>query len=324
MQAAKGGEAEESGNKYQFKEGEYANVVDLSDNKELAERIASSSKSRITVIRDYLFEMLGGEEITMSDGVKAVIDKSDAKHIANRARSGRQTAEVSGIKDIIQNAKFYNKVETDHKKYTAFRYYETPVKYGNDILFVTVNLGMGRIDNEYHIYDLTEPKERNASSRINGSGRLVSIALRSGVPADSIAQGALTSQELSKKYQYRNVSEINADIEKNNEERLALQKEQTEYIGKKKNRSIAYMPGGVSLGPTSETTVGTASANYNTPSSPASQEGNNKKQYRSSSMPSDIDIFIEASEDVDFKAIISQNCVVKFSYFIMRFLLYRL
>ena len=317
MQAAKGGEAEESGNKYQFKEGEYVNVVDLSDNKELAERIAGSSKSRITVIRDYLFEMLGGEEITMSDGIKAVIDKSDAKHIANRARSGRQTAEVSGIKDIIKNAKFYNKVETDHKKYTAFRYYETPVKYGNDILFVTVNLGMGRIDNEYHIYDLTEPKERNASSRINGSGRLVSIALGSGVPVDSIAQGALTSQELSKKYQYRNVSEINADIEKNNEERLALQKEQTEYIGKK-NRSIAYMPG-VSLGPTSKTTAGTAFANYNTPSSPVSQEGNNKKQYRSSSMPSDIDILIEASEEVDFRIMISQNCIVKFSYFIMRF-----
>lgn len=212
MQAVKG-EEEESGNKYQLKEGEYVNVVDLSDNKELAERIAGSGKSRITVIRDYLFEMLGGEEITMSDGIKAVVDKSDVKHIANRARSGRQTAEVSGIKDIIKNAKFYNKVETDHKKYTAFRYYETPVKYGNDILFVTVNLGYGNADKEYHIYDLTEPKERNTASRINGSGRPIGIALRNGVPADSIAQGTPASQELSRKNQLRSDGNIPSDID---------------------------------------------------------------------------------------------------------------
>lgn len=184
------GEAEGYGKGQNFggtEENDYSNAVDLTDDPELADRIANSDRSRITVIRDYVFEMLGGEDITMSDGIKAIVDKSDAKHIANRARSNKQTAEVSGIKDIIKNAKFYDKVETDHKKYTAFRYYETPVKYGNDISFITVNLGMGRIDNEYHIYDLTEPKERNASSRINGSGRLVSIALGSGVPTDSIS-----------------------------------------------------------------------------------------------------------------------------------------
>lgn len=50
--------------------------------------------------------------------------------------------------------------------------------------------------------------------------------------------------------------------------------------------------------------------------------GTVNRQYRSSSMPSDIDILIEASEDVDFGTIAKQNRIVKLFYFTTRFLLY--
>ena len=44
----------------------------------------------------------------------------------------------------------------------------------------------GKTDNKYHIYDLTEPKERNTPNRINGFGRSVEHSLRKGVSNHSI------------------------------------------------------------------------------------------------------------------------------------------
>ena len=83
---------------------------------------------------------------------------------------------------IIKSAKIYNEVSVTHNKFEKFRYYEIPVRYNDSIVFVTVNVGKGINDGKYHIYDLTEPKERNTPNRINGFVRPVGNAVGKGVP----------------------------------------------------------------------------------------------------------------------------------------------
>ena len=82
---------------------------------------------------------------------------------------------------IIKSAKIYNEVSVTHNKFEKFRYYEIPVRYNDSIVFVTVNVGKGINDGKYHIYDLTEPKERNTPNRINGFVRPVGNAVGKGV-----------------------------------------------------------------------------------------------------------------------------------------------
>lgn len=60
------------------------------------------------------------------------------------------------------------------------------LKYGEDSYKVLVNVGKGKVDGKYHIYDLTEPKERNTPSRINGFASPVGNLLRKGVSNNSI------------------------------------------------------------------------------------------------------------------------------------------
>ena len=161
-------------------------VVDLSLDKELINRIDNSKKSPITVIKDYIFEKLGGKDIELSDGIIAIVDKSDAKHLANSSKSKAEKAMISEIERIIKLAKFYDDVAVVHNKFNRFRYYELPIKYNNEITFLTLNVGLGKTDNKYHIYDFTEPKERNTPNRINGFGSPVGNSLRKGVSTTNI------------------------------------------------------------------------------------------------------------------------------------------
>ncbi len=101
------------------------------------------------------------------------------------------------LKKIIKSAKYYNEVDALHNKFNRFRYYEMPVRYENAISFITVNVGKGKTDGKYHIYDLTKPKERNTPNRINGFGRPVGNALGKGVSNYSIPN---TTETVKKKF----------------------------------------------------------------------------------------------------------------------------
>lgn len=186
--------AKDSGLQFSITE---ASVVDLSLDQELIERINKSNKSAITVMRDYIFEKLGGRDIELSDGITAIVDKSDAQHIANSTRNIAEKARISEIEKIIKNAKFYNEVDANHNKFNHFRYYELPVKYNDDIVFVTLNVGKSKTDSVYHIYDLTAPKERNTPNRINGFGRPVGNALGKGVSNNKIPESQQNVKEKS-------------------------------------------------------------------------------------------------------------------------------
>jgi uncharacterized protein YaaR (DUF327 family) len=121
--AAKQKTTTDEGSGVKFSEN-IADVVDLSLDEELIGRIKNSDKSAITVMRDYIFEKLGGRDIKLSDGVTAMVDKSDAQHIANSARSGAEKAGISEIESIIKKAQYYNEVDATHDKFNRFRYYE--------------------------------------------------------------------------------------------------------------------------------------------------------------------------------------------------------
>ena len=76
-------------------------VVELDENLELARLIASSDRNKYDTIRRYLIENFGGRELELSDGKKAVIDKSNAKELAHKADSKR-TAEIAELEAIIK------------------------------------------------------------------------------------------------------------------------------------------------------------------------------------------------------------------------------
>ncbi len=166
-------------------------------------------------MRDYIFEKLGGRDIELSDGIIAIMNKTDARHIGESSKCLSEKAQVSEIEKIIKLAKFYDEIDVVHKKFSKFRYYELPVRYEGKLSFVTLNVGKGKNDGKYHIYDLTEPKERNTPNRINGFVRPVGNALRKGVSNYSIPNSTETvnknssSQNDIKQSQFEIVQETN-------------------------------------------------------------------------------------------------------------------
>ena len=78
-------------------------VVELDENSELARLIASSDRNKYDTIRRYLIENFGGRELELSDGKKAVIDKSDAKELAHKAY-GKRVSELSELEKLANKA----------------------------------------------------------------------------------------------------------------------------------------------------------------------------------------------------------------------------
>ena len=129
-------------------------MVELDENSELARLIASSDRNKYDTIRRYLIENFGGRELELSDGKKAVIDKSDAKELAHKADSKR-TAEIAELKKIIKKATFLTEKNVKHNKFSAFRYYTAPVKYKGEKTEIILNVGIHSYDKKLHLYAIT-------------------------------------------------------------------------------------------------------------------------------------------------------------------------
>ena len=147
--------------------------IDLSDNNELATRIAGlQGAKKYKTIRDYIIESVGEDEFVLSDGIKAKVDKSDALHIANKS-ANRKIAYISKINELIKKAKLYS-VATNvvHNKFTEFRYYKANVKFGDEIYPIYLNVGKAKNGDGYHLYDITKKigdfaKHKDALERVN-------------------------------------------------------------------------------------------------------------------------------------------------------------
>lgn len=129
-------------------------VVELDESSELARLIASSDRNKYDTIRRYLIENFGGRELELSDGKKAVIDKSDAKELAHKA-DNKRTAEIAELEAIIKKARFLMEKAVSHNKFTAFRYYTAPIRYKGELSEIILNVGIHSYDKKLHLYAIT-------------------------------------------------------------------------------------------------------------------------------------------------------------------------
>ena len=150
------------------KQAKKATPIDLSDNNELSKLVEGVHGSkRYKAIAEYIINVLGNEEITLSDGTVAIVDKSDASHIASNAGSSK-TRQIAKIKDLVTQAELYAyDNDAKHNKFDQFLYYQAMVRYDNEEFPLYLNVGRGLNDKKYHIYDITK-KLRDTANRING------------------------------------------------------------------------------------------------------------------------------------------------------------
>ncbi len=132
-------------------------VIDLSQDNNLTKLIGNEKgANKYKIIRDYILDVLSEQPITLSDGKTAIVDRSDALHIANRS-ANKKTAYISEIRKVIENAKIYAIEENViHNKFNEFRYYQAFVKYGNEQYPIYLNVGNANNKSGYHIYDITK------------------------------------------------------------------------------------------------------------------------------------------------------------------------
>lgn len=144
--------------RYEEYTGKTGGVVELDENSELARLIASSDRNKYDTIRRYLIENFGGRELELSDGKKAVIDKSDAKELAHKAYD-RRVAELSMLENLASKARFIGQANNvQHNKFHAFRYYEVKTRYKGEDGGILLNVGIHAYDKTLHLYAITNRK----------------------------------------------------------------------------------------------------------------------------------------------------------------------
>ncbi len=146
-------------------------VVNLNDEEELVNRINGiRGANKYKIIQEYILEKLG-KSIKLSDGIDAIIDKSDALHIANKS-ADKKTAEISAADKLVKNAMPYAEDKNvTHKKFNYFRYYMAFVKLGNKTFPIYLNVGKDKNGGTYHLYDITH-KIKDTAHRFNDVERL--------------------------------------------------------------------------------------------------------------------------------------------------------
>lgn len=161
-------------------------VFEIEEDSELAEKIENSSKSKYTVIRDYLIEKFYGQEFVMSDGRVAIMDKRDAQELSHKANKVR-TAQLGNLRKLIEKAQYdHSTKEVVHNKFVEFHYYTVSVKYKDQRFDLWINIGVAKNDGKNHIYSITNKKEEAPTE--NGVVRPVGNALQNASSANIIPE----------------------------------------------------------------------------------------------------------------------------------------
>ena len=165
-------------------------VFYVSDDNDLEVALSNNPrKEKYKVLKDYILNQIGNEIITMSDGEKVIVDGSDAQHIAHKAGS-HKTAKISKIKELVEKAVYYAYDDNvDHNKFDKFKYYYAKIVFKEDEYNAFLNVGRGKNDSKYHLYDITE-KIRDNAHRLNGVGRLREFRPGNIVSDDKISQSS--------------------------------------------------------------------------------------------------------------------------------------
>ncbi|MBQ0125543.1 MAG: hypothetical protein KBS59_04375, partial [Clostridiales bacterium] len=234
MQAVKGGETEESGKKYQVREDKNGNKYwEIENSKDIFKGLSTVTELKKAAFNYILNGYKGGEDITeIIDGKPLEFRRISAREFVY----GKQSKELdkttykqkmrmsTSVLDLVNNA-FINYNSPDNKSHkmfpNGFTNYQGRVGIDNNIFKYIVRVGKTADGNVFYDINL------EADGKVPGALRHVSHEKMSASNGDNTTS-VNKSQEILRKNQQRGLPEINADIEKNNEERLALQKEQTE------------------------------------------------------------------------------------------------
>ena len=170
---AEGKSAEQDNARHMADSEDYSDrpIVDLSEDTRLPGIVSGlKGAQKYKAIQKYILDELAGLPIHFNDGTDAVVDKSDASHMASGA-GDKKTAEIDKIKEVIENAELYATDDNaEHNKFNAFKYYESIVKFGNETFPFYLNVGRAMNDGSYHLYDITH-NIRESAGRINGLER---------------------------------------------------------------------------------------------------------------------------------------------------------
>lgn len=196
----------------------FAPIIEVSPDPEIDIAIEKSGGKSFDGLRKYLVAMYAGKEFTMSDGIKASMDNTDAKKLS-RANIEAKKETLGSFRKVIENARFDNSVNrASHDKYSSFRYYVATIKYGDILQPIWINVGMAKNDSTYHIYALEDAKAE-AYRRISGdrAGLTKRHQLKYASAKDSIPQSAEKSTENAEKTDFSEELTTLSDLRKDNE-----------------------------------------------------------------------------------------------------------
>lgn len=133
-------------------------VVELSDDNELARLIASSDENKNNIIKEYLIKNFSGRTFELSDGIEATVSKKDVDKLSNKV-DDKRIAQLTEFNNIIKRAKFSHITENvDHSKFSKFRYYKCKVRFKGNDNEIWLNVGYHKHLRDWHIYAITTIK----------------------------------------------------------------------------------------------------------------------------------------------------------------------
>ena len=90
------------------------------------------------------------------DGTKAIMDNKDIAKVGHSKNEIKNRSSVS-MKDLVKVARIYAEDwNISHKKFSGFKYYRARVIIEGELYECSLNVGYGKFDKQYHIYDVNQ------------------------------------------------------------------------------------------------------------------------------------------------------------------------
>lgn len=100
--------------------------------------------------------MLDEGSYEFHDGTKAIMDNKDIAKVGHSKNEIKNRSSVS-MKDLVKVARIYAEDwNISHKKFSGFKYYRARVIIEGELYECSLNVGYGKFDKQYHIYDVNQ------------------------------------------------------------------------------------------------------------------------------------------------------------------------
>jgi hypothetical protein len=133
-------------------------VVQLNLDSHIQQELSNATpRERGEIVEEYLRAAVAKVgSYTFHDGTEAIMDNGDISKIGHTKYEVKNRTAVS-MDDIVKVARLYAEDHNiEHKKFSFFKYYSAKVRVGENLYSMTVNVGFGKYDSTYHIYDINQ------------------------------------------------------------------------------------------------------------------------------------------------------------------------